>query len=216
MSYPSLEPRFIVVEGAIGAGKTTLARMLGKHYDARLELEKDEENPFIANFYKNRASTAFQTQIFFLMNRYHQYMKLAQRELFNSVVLTDFLFQRDRVFASINLKGHDLALYEQIYKLVENKVPKPDLVIFLQASTSVLMERIQKRGRSYENQIDAGYLDEVNRSLSSFFFYYSETPLLVINTDEFNFVEEKKAFQELINKINDHRIGREYFNPLGS
>lgn len=216
MTKKIIEPRFIAVEGAIGAGKTSLARLLGEKFDAKPVLEKDEENPFIEKFYQDRGSYAFQTQIFFLLNRYKQYLSLAQRDLFNSVALVDYLFQRDRIFAHLNLKGHELALYEQIYALIRNKTPKPDLVIFLQASPRVLEKRVIKRGREYEKLLDYEYLEEVNNAFNNFFFYYSETPLLVINTDAIDFVEKKCDLEELINKINSHRIGREYYNPLGS
>lgn len=212
----SIEPRFIAVEGCIGAGKTTLTKLLGSHFDARVVLEKDEENPFIAPFYQNRESRAFQTQLFFLLNRYNQYLSLAQRDLFNSVVLVDYLFHRDRIFAQINLSGHELALYEQIYHLIVTRMPKPDLVIFLQAGTDVLLKRVKKRGRTYERLMDAEYLEQVNRAFNNFFFYYSETPLLVINSNEIDFVEKKCDLEQLIHKINSHRIGREYYNPLGS
>lgn len=216
MTSPIIEPRFIAVEGAIGAGKTSLAKLLGEQYDAQLLLEKDELNPFISNFYQDRDSYAFQTQIFFLLSRYRQYLKLAQRDLFNSVVIIDYLFQRDRVFANLNLKGHESQLYDQIFNLIKDKVPQPDLVIFLQADTDVLLTRVEKRGREYEAFINREYLDEVNKAFNNFFFYYTETPLLVINTNEIDFVEKKCDLEKLINKINSHKIGREYFNPLGS
>lgn len=216
MTNPLIEPRFIAVEGAIGAGKTSLATLLGRQFDAKLILEKDETNPFLPQFYKDRDSLAFQTQIFFLLSRYHQYQNLAQRDLFNSVVIIDYLFQRDPIFANLNLKGHELRLYDQIYNLIKTRIPKPDLVIYLQADTPTLKERIEKRNRDYETYIDWDYLDEVNKSINNFFFYYSETPLLVINTNEIDFVEKKGDLEELINKINCHRIGREYYNPLGS
>ncbi len=216
MTAPVIEPRFIAVEGAIGAGKTSLARLLGRQYDARLLLEKDNENPFIAKFYEDRDAHAFQTQIFFLLSRYNQYLSLAQRDLFDSVVLIDYLFHRDRVFAQLNLENHELRLYEQIFDLLKDKVPSPDLVIFLQADTDVLRRRVEKRNRDYEAIIDPGYLDQVNKALNNYFFYYSDTPLLVINTNEIDFVEKKCDLEELIKKINGHKIGREYYNPLGS
>ena len=131
MTLPVLEPRFIAVEGCIGAGKTSLVKLLGDQFDAQMVLEVDEENPFIDKFYQDRETFGFQTQIFFLLNRYNQYTGLAQRNLFSSVVLVDYLFQRDRLFAALNLKDQELKLYDQIYALLSNKVPKPDLVIFL-------------------------------------------------------------------------------------
>jgi deoxyguanosine kinase len=216
MSQQAIESRFIAVEGAIGAGKTSLVNLLKQQYGARVILEENDSNPFIAKFYEDQETYSFQTQIFFLLNRYNQYMELAQRDLFNSVVVIDYLFQRDKIFAQLNLEDHEYRLYEQIYNLISSKAPKPDLVIFLQASTQVLLERVSKRGREYESFMDPNYLDSVNKAFNNFFFYYSDTPLLVINTNEIDFVEKRCDLEELINKINSHKIGREYYNPLGS
>ena len=216
MTRNQIEPRFIAIEGAIGAGKTSLVKLLGEKFDAKVFLEKDEENPFIDKFYQDRETYAFQTQIFFLLSRFKQYQSLAQRDLFNSVVVIDYLFQRDRIFAALNLKEQELALYDQIHNLVKSKIPKPDLVIFLQASPEVLEERVKKRGRDYEKLMDLPYLMAVNTAFNNFFFYYTETPLLVVNTNEIDFVEKKCDLEVLINKINSHKIGREYYNPLGS
>ena len=216
MTSQTIEPRFIAVEGAIGAGKTSLVSILEKQYGARVILEDNDSNPFIAKFYEDQETYSFQTQIFFLLSRYNQYMELAQRDLFNSVVVIDYLFQRDKIFAQLNLEDHEYRLYEQIFNLIGSKAPKPDLVIFLQASTDVLLERVSKRGRDYESFMDPDYLDSVNKAFNNFFFYYSETPLLVINTNEIDFVEKKCDLEELINKVNSHKIGREYYNPLGS
>ena len=216
MTQQTIEPRFIAVEGAIGAGKTSLVNLLEQQYGARVILEENDSNPFIAKFYEDQETYSFQTQIFFLLSRYNQYMELAQRDLFNSVVVIDYLFQRDKIFAQLNLEDHEYRLYEQIYNLIASKAPKPDLVIFLQASTEVLLERVSKRGREYESFMDPDYLDSVNKAFNNFFFYYSDTPLLVINTNEIDFVEKKCDLEELINKVNSHKIGREYYNPLGS
>ncbi|MBT3183502.1 MAG: deoxynucleoside kinase [Nitrospina sp.] len=216
MANQTIEPRFIAVEGSIGAGKTSLVNLLGEQYGARVILEDNDTNPFIAKFYEDQEAYSFQTQIFFLLNRFNQYQELAQRDLFNSVVVIDYLFQRDKVFAQLNLEDHEYRLYEQIFNLIGPKAPKPDLVIFLQANTEVLLKRVSKRGRDYEAFMDPDYLDSVNKAFNNFFFYYSETPLLVINTNEIDFVEKKCDLEELINKINSHRIGREYYNPLGS
>ena len=216
MTQQALDSRFIAIEGCIGAGKTSLVNLLGKQFDAQVVRELDSENPFINKFYQDRDSFGFQTQVFFLLNRYKQYMGLSQRDLFSSVVLVDYLFHRDRLFASLNLKDQELKLYDQIYSLLSNKVPKPDLVIFLQASTDILRSRVEKRGREYEAYMDPSYLDSVNKSFNNYFFYYAETPLLVINTNEIDFVDKKCDLDELIIKINNHKIGREYYNPLGS
>ena len=216
MKKTTIEPRFIAIEGAIGAGKTSLVNFLGEQYDAHLILEDNDSNPFISQFYEDKDAYSFQTQVFFLLSRYNQYMQLAQRDLFNSVVVIDYLFQRDKVFARLNLEDHEFSLYEQIFNLIDTKAPKPDLVIYLQASTEVLQERVAKRGREYEAFMDPDYLDSVNKAFNNFFFYYSETPLLVINTNEIDFVEKKCDLDELIKKVNSHKIGREYYNPLGS
>jgi len=216
MTQHALDSRFIAIEGCIGAGKTSLVNLLGKQFDAQVVRELDSENPFINKFYQDRDSFGFQTQVFFLLNRYKQYMGLSQRDLFSSVVLVDYLFHRDRLFASLNLKDQELKLYDQIYSLLSNKVPTPDLVIFLQASTDILRSRVEKRGREYEAFMDPNYLDSVNKLLNNYFFYYAETPLLVINTNEIDFVDKKCDLDELIIKINNHKIGREYYNPLGS
>jgi deoxyadenosine/deoxycytidine kinase len=216
MTQHALDSRFIAIEGCIGAGKTSLVNLLGKQFDAQVVRELDSENPFINKFYQDRDSFGFQTQVFFLLNRYKQYMGLSQRDLFSSVVLVDYLFHRDRLFASLNLKDQELKLYDQIYSLLSNKVPRPDLVIFLQASTDILRSRVEKRGREYEAFMDPSYLDSVNKSFNNYFFYYAETPLLVINTNEIDFVDKKCDLDELIIKINNHKIGREYYNPLGS
>ncbi|MBT5028731.1 MAG: deoxynucleoside kinase [Nitrospinaceae bacterium] len=216
MANQTIEPRFIAIEGSIGAGKTSLVNLLGDQYGARVILEDNDANPFIAKFYEDRESYSFQTQIFFLLNRFNQYQELAQRDLFNSVVVIDYLFQRDKIFAQLNLEDHELRLYEQIFNLIGSKAPKPDLVIFLQADTEVLLERVSKRNRDYEAFIDPDYLDSVNKAFNNFFFYYSETPLLVINTNEIDFVNKKCDLEQLIKKINSHKIGREFYNPLGS
>ncbi len=193
-----------------------MANLLAEEFGGRLVLEVDEENPFIDKFYEDRETYAFQTQVFFLLNRFNQYRELAQRDLFDSVIITDYLFQRDQIFAQLNLKEHEYHLYQQIYNLIKIKIPKPDLVIYLQADTDTLFTRVEKRGREYEHYIEYTYLEGVNRAFNNFFFYYTETPLLVINTNEIDFVEKKIDLQELISKINNHRIGREYYNPLGS
>nr|ABK80587.1 putative deoxynucleoside kinase [uncultured marine Nitrospinaceae bacterium] len=216
MTQQTIEPRFIAVEGSIGAGKTSLVNLLEQQYGARVILEENDSNPFITKFYEDQETYSFQTQIYFLLSRYNQYIELAQRDLFNSVVVIDYLFQRDKIFAQLNLEDHEYRLYEQIYNLISSKAPKPDLVIFLQASTEVLLERVSKRGREYESFMDPDYLDSVNKAFNNFFFYYSDTPLLVINTNEIDFVEKKCDLEELINKVNSHKIGREYYNPLGS
>lgn len=210
------KPRYIAVEGPIAVGKTSLAHRLCNIFNARLVLEDAEKNPFLEDFYKDRGRYAFQTQIYFLLNRYKQQLELSQLELFKQDVITDFLFSKDRIFASVNLKGHELELYEQIYRILDLRIPKPDLVIYLQATPDVLLSRIKKRKKTYEKPITLEYLEEITAAYNEFFFHYNETPLLVINTSNIDFVEKEEDFKRLVKEIKSIRQGIHYFNPLGS
>ncbi|MFL5421667.1 MAG: deoxynucleoside kinase [Myxococcales bacterium] len=208
--------RYIVVEGPIGVGKTTLARALCKRYGARGLYEIVEENPFLASFYKDRARYAFQTQLFFLLSRFKQQQELFQPGLFESMTVSDYLFAKDRIFASITLDPNELALYERVYEHLGPRVMKPDLVIYLQARLDVLLGRIRKRGREFARKFDAEYLAELSRTYNDFFHRYDETPLLVINTSDIDFVESEKDFEELIRAVGSIRAGTHYYQPLGT
>ncbi len=213
-----MEPRhrYIVVEGPIGVGKTSLTRTLSKRFNARSVFELVEENPFLASFYQDRNKHAFQTQLFFLLSRFKQQQELFQQELFSQVTVSDYLFAKDRIFASITLDPNELALYERVYEHLGPRVMKPDLVIYLQARLDVLLARIRKRGREFERKFDPEYLAELARTYNDFFHRYDETPLLVINTSDMDFVESEKDFEELIRAIGSIKAGTHYYQPLGT
>jgi len=208
--------RYIVIEGPIGVGKTSLAKLLAKEFNARSILEKPEENPFLPFFYQDRKKHAFQTQIFFLLNRFQQQKEIAQLDLFNQVTLCDYLFAKDRIFASLNLDDHELALYEQIFHLLTGQIPSPDLVIFLQAKPEVLLHRIKSRNLPYEKEVDLEYLKMLTEAYNYYFFHYDQTPLLVVNTSEIDFVNREGDFSQLVREINQMKKGTSYFIPMRS
>ena len=205
-----------MVEGPIGVGKTSLTRSLAKRFGARSVFEMVEENPFLASFYQDRNKYAFQTQLFFLLSRFKQQQDLFQQDLFSQVTVSDYLFAKDRIFASITLDPNELALYERVYEHLGPRVMKPDLVIYLQARLDVLLARIRKRGREFERKFDPEYLAELARTYNDFFHRYDETPLLVINTSDIDFVESEKDFEELIRAIGSIKAGTHYYQPLGT
>jgi|YNPNPStandDraft_1061719.scaffolds.fasta_scaffold16689_2 deoxyguanosine kinase len=194
-------PRYIVVEGPIGVGKTSLARLLAEEFHARTMLEKIDENPFLGKFYQDPKKYAFQTQLFFLLTRYQQQQEILQGDLFTQNLIADYLFAKDKIFAYINLSGDELPLYEWIYQLLDQRVAKPDLVIYLQAPVSVLQKRIKRRALWYEKNIDPAYLEEVSKAYNDFFFNYTETPLLVVNTTDIDFVKREKDFKNLVREV---------------
>ncbi len=203
----------VAVEGNIGVGKTSLARLLVKRLRGKLIEEKVDDNPFLERFYEDMGAYAFQTQLVFLMNRYKQQITLTQQDLFEDLTAIDYLFARDRIFAHVNLTDDELALYNRIASELEAKIVKPDLVIYLQASHDVLLERIRHRGRRYERTISREYLEVLNDAFNHFFFNYSETPLLVINTDALDFVGDEKQFLDLVRRIAEPVRGTEYYVP---
>jgi deoxyadenosine/deoxycytidine kinase len=207
--------KFIAVEGPIGVGKSSLVSLLASHFKART-IQEDVNNPFLRDFYQDKPGSAFQCQLFFLLSRYRQQMELQQADLFEQATLCDYLFAKDKIFAYLNLSDEELMIYERLYPVLEEKVPKPDLVIYLQASTDVLLERIRRRSRDLEREIAEGYLTEVNRAYNYFFFHYDATPLLVINTSEIDFVHRGADLEELIRQIEGMERGTRYFVPLGS
>jgi deoxyadenosine/deoxycytidine kinase len=205
-----------VIEGPIGVGKTSVTKLLAKEFNARLILEKPEGNPFLSHFYQDRKKYAFQTQIFFLLSRFQQQKEIAQLELFNQTTLCDYLFAKDRIFASLNLDDHELALYDQIYNLLNGQIPSPDLVIYLQAKPDVLLHRIKSRNISYEKEIDLEYLKTLTEAYNYYFFHYDHTPLLVVDTSEINFVSRKEDLAQLIREIKQMKKGTWYFVPMRS
>jgi len=208
--------RYIVIEGPIGVGKTSLAKLLAKEFNARCVLEKVEENPFLPHFYQDRKKYAFQAQIFFLLNRFQQQKEIAQLDLFNQVTLCDYLFEKDKLFATLNLNDDELALYDQIFQLLNIQLSTPDLVIFLQAKPDVLLHRIRSRNNPYEKEIDFDYLKSLTDAYNYYFFHYDQTPLLVVNTSEIDFVNRKEDFGQLVREIKQMNKGTSYFIPLRS
>ncbi|OGF17671.1 MAG: deoxyadenosine kinase [Candidatus Eisenbacteria bacterium RBG_16_71_46] len=208
------ENRYVVVEGVIGVGKTSLARMLAERFQARLVLEEVEENPFLKDFYRDRARYAFQTQMHFLFSRYQQQRSLRQLELFSERMVSDYLFQKDRIFANLNLSERELALYDRLVGWLELDVMKPDVVVYLQASPDTLMERITRRGRPYERDMARDYIRELNEAYNHFFFHYTHAPLLVVNTNAIDFVKNAEDFEDLLTRIVSHRQGTVYYAPI--
>jgi len=207
----NLRHKYIAIEGAIGAGKTSLAQLLAERAKARLVLERLEENPFLPRFYEDRTKYAFQAQLFFLLNRYGRQRELLQQDLFYDCIICDYLFAKDRIFAYLNLDEDELILYERIYDFLDEAIPRPDLVVYLQTSTDILMERIKRRDRDYEKNVSEEYVRDLNERYNSFFFHYSQTPLLVVNTDNLDFIHDERDLMDLIEEIRGMKGGKEYY-----
>jgi deoxyguanosine kinase len=209
-------PRFIVVEGPIGVGKTSLTERLARQLGAQTLLEVADDNPFLPTFYKDPRRYAFQAQLWFLLNRFRQQQELAQADLFHQTLVSDYLFAKDKIFAYLNLEDHELALYERVHGLLQVQVPLPDLVIFLQADTEALLQRIAQRGKPYERELQRSYLKELNEAYTHFFFHYTASPLLVVNTSEIDFVNHPEDFEDLVKEIRAAQAGTHYYVPLAS
>jgi len=208
------ELRFIAVEGVIGAGKTSLSKRLSERLDARLILEQFDNNPFLEKFYADRKRYAFQTQMFFLINRFKQQQELIQDELFTNYTVSDYLFDKDRIFAYLNLGKDELNLYESIYPLLARNLRKPDLIVYLQASTERLMHNIKSRNRKIERALSRNYLEELSEAYNHYFFRYDSAPLLIVNSTELDFVHNENDFELLFRQIfREDRAYTEYFNP---
>jgi deoxyadenosine/deoxycytidine kinase len=208
-----MHSRFIAVEGPIGVGKSSLVELLATRFNA-VKVKEQIENPFLRDFYQEKPGAAFQAQLFFLLNRFVQQRDLSQSDLFQQFTLCDYIFAKDKIFAYLNLDDSELMLYERLYALLSEKVPRPDLVIYLQASTQVLQERIQKRHRDYESEISAKYLEDLNQAYNYFFYHYTETPLLVINTTDIDFVENESDLEDLVAQIKGMGKGVQYYMPM--
>jgi deoxyguanosine kinase len=204
----------IAVEGPIGVGKTSFVELLARKFDAH-KLMEDIDNPFLEDFYQDKPGSAFQAQLFFLLSRYRQMQELAQGDLFSQVMLTDYIFPKDKIFAYLNLDDSELLIYDKLYALLEEQSPKPDMVIFLQAETRTLVERIKRRNRDYELEISEDYINEVNKAYNYFFFHYTQTPLLVIDTTAIDFVHHEEHLDELVEQIRKMDRGVQYYRPLG-
>ena len=208
------ELRLLSVEGVLGVGKTSLCRKLGETLAARLVVEKFEENPFLKDFYRDPERFAFQTQIFFLLARYKQQRDLFQTDLFHRFVVTDYIFEKDKIFAYLNLQDDELKLYETLVGSMEHSIPVPDLVIYLQSSVSRIMQNIRKRGRDFEENITEEYVKDLNEAYNYFFFRYRMTPLLIVNAAEIDFVDDDERYEDLLREIfRQNRAAVEYYNP---
>ncbi|MFO7277553.1 MAG: deoxynucleoside kinase [Pseudomonadota bacterium] len=206
--------RFIVVEGPIGVGKTSLARRLGRSLSAELVLEQAEQNPFLERFYRNPRAGAFPAQLYFLFQRAQQLSALSQQDLFAPVRVADYLLEKDRLFARITLDEAEYQLYEQVYEKLGINAPKPDLVVYLQAPVGVLLERISRRGIDYEQNIDRGYLERLNEAYARFFHEYDDAPLLIVNAASIDPINNEADYEELLAAITRMRRGRLYYNPM--
>lgn len=214
MQVPQPEIRHIAVEGVIGAGKTTLATMLFERLGARLVLEKFEENPFLPKFYEDPEHYAFQTQIFFLLSRFRQQQELFQADLFHDFLVSDYIFEKDKIFAYLTLQDDELKLYESVLSAIEKNIPTPDLVVYLQSSVERLMDNIRKRGRKMEENMSVDYIRELNEAYNYFFFRYKSAPLLIVKATEIDFVHRREDFENLVGQIlRTERAPVEYYNP---
>ncbi len=209
------ELRYIAIEGVIGAGKTTLAKMLGELLDAKVVLERFEENPFLKDFYKDPDRYAFQTQIFFLLTRYKQQRELGQADLFHRFLVTDYIFEKDKIFAYLNLQDEELKLYETLVSSIQHNIVNPDLVVYLQSSVPRLMENIRRRGRDFEANMQESYIRDLNEAYNYFFFRYRTTPLLIVNSTELDFVSNSEHLEDLVRAIfRPTHSAVEYYNPV--
>ncbi len=206
--------RYIVIEGVIGAGKTSLANMLAEKFNGQLVLEEFEENPFLDKFYEDPRRWGFHTQLSFLASRFKQQKSVHDRSLFHQVVISDYLFDKDRIFAHLNLQDKELQLYETLFRQMEFSIPQPDLVVYLQSSSDRLLQNIKKRNREFEKPMNRKYIEDLNEAYNYYFFRFERTPLLIINTTNIDFVEKPEHFDELVKQIvSVKHPGTTYFNP---
>lgn len=206
--------RHIAIEGVIGAGKTSLTLKLAKLLKGKAVLEKFEENPFLEKFYDDIEHYAFQTQMFFLLSRYKQQQELTQMDLFEQLIVSDYMFEKDKIFAYLNLQDDELRLYETLVGLLEKTIPKPDLVVYLQCNVEHLMSNIKKRGRKFERSMSVEYIQSLNEAYNYFFFRYKSSPLLIVNADQIDFVNDESDFERLAAEILKPRKVAEYYNPI--
>ncbi len=207
---------YVAIEGAIGVGKTSLAKLLSDRLGAKLVLEKFEENPFLFKFYDDPGRFAFQTQLFFLLQRYQQQQEFRQVDMFHNLLISDYMFIKDRLFASLNLDEKEMNLYDIIANMLERNVINPDIIIYLQADTSTLMKNIAIRGREFEANISYDYINALNEIYTEYFFRYNETPLVIINTNHIDFVNNSADLDQVIDYIRQPVSGTKFFNPTAS
>ncbi len=206
--------KYIAIEGVIGVGKSSLAHILSKRYQARLLSEIFEENPFLEKFYENQNAYAFQTQLFFLLSRHRQLKaSFEQQDLFVNCTVSDYCYDKDRIFASINLKEDELGMYDTVAQSLNIGLPKPDYIIYLQGNSDVVQGRIEKRNRTMEQNMDPAYLKALIHTYSNHFFNYSDCPVLTINTDQIDFVENESDLEDLLKVIDRFPAGKNFYNP---
>jgi len=208
--------QYLAVEGPIGVGKTVVVERLAQRLEAHTILEEWSQNPFLKSFYDGAAGAAFQVELFFLLSRYRQQQELLQRRLFAQASICDYVFEKSKLFAYLNLEDSELIIYDKLYALLAEAAPRPDLVIYLQAPTEVLMKRIRGRGRPEESRLSEEYLAEVNRAYNHYFFHYSTTPLLVVNTAEVDFVKRPEDVDDLLKQIRQMGKGTQYYVPMAN
>ncbi len=208
--------KYIAIEGAIGVGKSALARRLGDRLNARVFMEGYEKNPFIADFYEDMKANALPTQLFFLLSRYQQLQTIRQTDILDEYIITDYLFEKDLIFSALTLNENELIIHRRLYDLLKNSIVKPDLVIFLQAETQTLMERIKARNRDFEKKMDAEYIEQLNREYNLFFFRFTAAPLLIVKTTGVDFINIDANIDILIDEIARIKSGRHYFEPPGA
>ena len=205
--------QYIAVEGVIGVGKTAVVERLAERLDATTVLEEWNQNPFLKAFYEGAAGASFQAELFFLLSRYRQQQELTQRNLFQAYTVSDYVFEKSRLYSYLNLEDSELLIYEKLYALLTESVPRPDLVVYLQAPTEVLLKRIRARGRPEESRLSEEYLAEVNRAYNHYFFHYTQTPLLVVNTSDLDFVKRAEDLEDLMKQIQAMGKGTQYYVP---
>jgi len=211
----ALPVHYIAVDGPIGVGKTTLVELLAKRFDG-VKLLEDVENPFLPSFYEDRPGAAFQTELYFLLSRFKQQQDVAQRELFDRLMVADYTFPKNRIFAYLNLSDDELMLFDKLYTLLEPQLAVPDLVIYLVADLDTCMERIDKRRRDFERDMSTEYMTELIDAYNHYYHYYNRSPLLVIDTRNLNFAEQPEHFEDLIQRISQPLKGTHYYQPLGA
>ena len=207
-------PNYIVIEGPIGVGKSSLATRLAEDFESELILEQIDDNPFLEQFYQRPREAALSTQLYFLMNRAKQIQHLRQGNIFTHSKVSDYLIEKDQLFAQVTLTPTEFDLYLQVYDHMMVESPKPDLVVYLQAPVSTLLERIRKRGRNFERFIEANYLEQLNEAYADFFYHYQDAPLLIVNASDIDFINNDRDYEQLKSQILNTTSGRRYFNPL--